>query len=74
MFLNEMCFYGEQLLASRTTPKLKDHPLLAVRDCLFDISAASLHIGSRSSIQNLRTRHAMMTGPTYHSGVIKNAK
>ena len=34
----------------------------AVRDCLFNIVAATLHIGSRSSIRNLRTRHAMVTG------------
>jgi hypothetical protein len=34
--------YGEGLLASRTTPKLEDHPLSAVRDCLFNIFAATL--------------------------------
>jgi hypothetical protein len=35
-------FHGEELLASRPTPKLKDHPLSAVRDCLFNIFAATL--------------------------------
>jgi len=28
-----------------------------VRDCLFNIFAATLHIGGSSSIRNLRTRH-----------------
>jgi hypothetical protein len=39
-----MIFYGEELLAPRPTPKLEDHPLSAVRDCLFNIFAATLHI------------------------------
>jgi hypothetical protein len=34
-------FYGEELLAPRPTPKLEDHPLSAVRDCIF---VATLHI------------------------------
>jgi len=50
------------LLAPRPTPKLEDHPLSAVRDCLFNILAATLHIGGRSSIRNLRTRHAVVRG------------
>jgi hypothetical protein len=37
-------FYGEVLLAPLPTPKLEDHPLSAVRDCLFNIFAATLHI------------------------------
>jgi len=49
------------LLAPRPTPKLEDHPLSAVRDCLFNIFAATLHIGGRSSIHNLRTRNAVVT-------------
>ena len=55
-------FYGEELLAPRPTPKLDDRPSLAVRDCLFNIFAAILHIGGRSSIRILRTRHAVVTG------------
>jgi hypothetical protein len=43
-FLNKLIFYGEGLLAPRPTPKLEDHPLSAVRDCLFDIFAATLTI------------------------------
>jgi hypothetical protein len=31
-------FYGEKLLAPRPTPKLKDRPLLVVRNCLPFIS------------------------------------
>ena len=51
----------------RPTPKLEDHPLSAVRDCLFNIFAATHHIGGRSSIRKLRTRHAMpwWQGTTY---------
>ena len=62
MFRNIVSFYGEELLASRPTQKLEYHPLSAVRDRLFNIFAATLHIGGRSSIRNLRTRHAVVTG------------
>ena len=57
-----MGFHGEALLAPRPNLKLEDHPLSAVRDCLFNIFAATLHIGGRSSIRNLRTRHVVVTG------------
>ena len=40
---------------------LEDHPLSAFRDCLFNIFAATLHIGGRSSMGNLWTRHAVVT-------------
>jgi hypothetical protein len=36
-------FYGEVLLTPRPAPKLEDHPLSAVRDCLFNVFAATLH-------------------------------
>jgi hypothetical protein len=62
LFRNMTRFYGEKLLASRPNPKLEDHPLSAVSDCLFNIFAATLHIGGRSSIRNLRTHHAVVTG------------
>jgi len=55
-------FYCEELLAPRPNPKKKDHPFLAVHDCLFNIFAATLHIGARSSFHNLMTRHAVTTG------------
>jgi hypothetical protein len=42
-------FYGEELLAPRSTPRLDDRPLSAVRDYLFNIFAASLHTWRASS-------------------------
>jgi hypothetical protein len=44
VFRNMEIFYGEELLAPRPTPKLEGHPLSAVRDCLFNVFAATLHI------------------------------
>jgi hypothetical protein len=35
VFRNMVIFYGEELLAPLPTPKLEDHPLSAVRDCIF---------------------------------------
>ena len=64
MFLNKV-FYREGLLAPRPTPKLEDHPLSAVDDSLFNLFAATLLIGGRSSIRNLRTCHALVTGTHY---------
>ena len=55
-------FNDEELLAPRPTSKLEDHPLSAVRDCLFNILLANLYIGGRYSNRNLRTRHAVVTG------------
>jgi len=49
------------LLAPRPTPKLENHPLSVVRDCLFITLETALHIGGRFSIRNLRTRHAVVT-------------
>jgi len=56
-----ICFYGEELLAPRPTPKLEEHSLSAVRDCVLNVFAANLHAGDRSSYRNLRTRHAVVT-------------
>jgi len=50
------------VLAPRPTPKLEDHALSVFRGFLFDIFAATLHIGGRSSIRNPRTRHSVVTG------------
>jgi hypothetical protein len=66
MIRNMIRFYGEELLAPRPTTKLEDHPLSAFRDCLFYILAATLHIGGRSSMGNLWTRHAVVQGLTNH--------
>jgi hypothetical protein len=41
---NMAIFYGEDLLAPRLIPKLKSYPLSAVRDCLFNVFTATLHI------------------------------
>jgi hypothetical protein len=43
LFRNILSFYGGELLALHPTTKLEDHPLSAVRDCLFSVFAASLH-------------------------------
>jgi hypothetical protein len=61
-FVTKIRFHDKELLAPCPIPKLKDHPLSAVRDCLFNIFAANLHIGGRSSNRNLRTRHVVATG------------
>jgi hypothetical protein len=65
MFRNYTSFYGEELFAPHPTPKLEDHPLSAVRDCLFNIFAATLHTVGRSSARNLRTRHVVLTGTLF---------
>ena len=74
-FRNKDSFYGEKFLAPRPTPKQEDHLLSAVHYCIFNIFAATLHVGGRSSIRNLRTRHAMLTGThlclVYHYLYIK---
>jgi hypothetical protein len=62
MCRNMTLFYSEELLAPRPTSTLEDHPLPAVRDCLFNIFAATLHTGDRSSIRNLTKHHAVVTG------------
>jgi len=56
MFRNKTCFYGEEFLAPRPVPKLS-----AFRDCLFNIFAATLRIGGRSSIRKLRMSHTVVT-------------
>jgi len=60
-FRNKASFYVEQLLAPLTTPKPEDHPSSAVRDRLFNIFAAALHIGGHSSNRNLMARHVLVT-------------
>ena len=44
MFSNVVRFYLEQFSAPRPTPKLEDHSLSVVRDCLFNIFTAVFHI------------------------------
>ena len=62
IFRNNIGFYGEELLAPCLNPKLEYNPLSAVRDCLLNIFASTLHIEGRCSIRNLRTSHAVVTG------------
>jgi hypothetical protein len=55
---NKLIFYGEEMLAPRQTPKLEDHPLSAVGDCLFNIFTAAL--------QNWRASPPITTNPFIH--------
>jgi hypothetical protein len=48
-FVSSLSSYGEELLTPRRTPKLEDHPMSAVRDCLFNIIAANIHTWRVSS-------------------------
>jgi len=61
-FGNEIRFNFEELLTPRPNPKLEDHPLSVVCDCLSNTFAATLHTGGPSSIRNLRRRHAVVSG------------
>ena len=70
MSRNKARFYGEDLWALRPNPKLQEHPFSAVRDCLFNIFAAGLQIGGRSS--NLVRAMPCWQGPTYHGGYSYN--
>ena len=54
--------YSKELLAPRPTSKLVDQFLLTVCNCLFNTFTATLYIGNHSSIHNLRTYQAMVTG------------
>ena len=62
MFRNYASLYGEELLTPRPTPKLEGQTFSAVLYCLFNILAANLQIGGRSSIRNLRKSHVLVTG------------
>jgi hypothetical protein len=55
MFLNVLSFYGEELLATCPTPKLEDHPLSTVRECLYGIFLATLCTW-KPFIRTMRTR------------------
>jgi len=61
-FCKKARFYGEELLLPRPTPKPKDHPLSAARDCLLNIFAAILHTGGRSSSHTLITLRVVVAG------------
>ena len=54
-------FYGEELFAPHPSPKLEYYRLSAVRNCLFNIFAATLHNGGHFSIHNMSTCNAFVT-------------
>jgi hypothetical protein len=60
-FRNNKIFYGEGLSAPRPTPKLKDHPLSAVSNCLFNIFAATLRTRRTSLHAQPEDAHAVVT-------------
>jgi hypothetical protein len=62
IFRNKLISYGEELLAPRQTTNMEDHPLSAVRDCLFNIFAAILHIWSRDSVVGVATGYGLDEG------------
>lgn len=49
---HEMATFHEELSEPRQIPKQEDHPLSAIRNSLFNIFAAILPTGIRSSIRN----------------------
>jgi len=54
-------FYGEKLLIPHSAPKLEDHHLSTVLNCLFNTSTATLQIWRLSAPSaNPRTRHAVV--------------
>jgi len=66
-FRNRKNVYDEGLLAPRPTPKLEDHPLSAVRNCLFNTFATILRIWRPSlhpQPEDAPCRNDM--GPTKH--------
>jgi hypothetical protein len=62
MFRDRAIFYGEELSAPLSTPKLEDHLLSAVHSYLFSIFATTHHIGGRSTTRNLRKHYTVVTG------------
>jgi hypothetical protein len=65
-------FYGVDLLAPCLASILEDHPLSALRRYLFTVFAATLHIGCRTSISNLKTRHVVLKGTEVLEKLFKN--
>jgi hypothetical protein len=55
-FRNKLVSYGEELLSPRPNPKLEEHLLSSVCDCLFNKFAAALHIWRPSPPSETRGR------------------
>ena len=64
VFLNMNVLQG-WVVSTSPNPQAGGPPLVGCPDCLFNLFAATLHKGGRSSIRNLRTRHAVVTGTHY---------
>jgi len=64
-------FYGKELLGNRPTPKLQDHPLWNIHDCLFNIFVVTLHTW-RPSPPSATPGRAMplWQEPTYHGQTV----
>jgi len=50
-FRKKLVFYSDEFLAPRPISKVEDYPLSALRDCLFNILAATLHIWRRLTLR-----------------------
>jgi hypothetical protein len=55
IFRNKLIFYGEEMLTPRPIPKLENHPLSAVRDCLFNIVTDLINASPGNSFVNTNT-------------------
>jgi hypothetical protein len=56
VFRNKYLVLRGRVVKPRPTPRLEDHPISAVRDCLFNIFAATLHIWRPSPLSATRGR------------------
>ena len=66
-FVTWLSFYGEELLASRPTPKLEDHLVSAVRECLFNIfSNYPPYLEAVPPSATWGRAVSWWQGPTYH--------
>jgi hypothetical protein len=52
-----LAFHGTGLLAPHSTLKMKDNPLQAVCDCLFNTSTAIFHLETMFPIHNPENIH-----------------
>ena len=50
------------VVSTSPNPKAGGPPLVCCPDCLFNLFVATFNSGGRSSIRNLRMRHAVVTG------------
>ena len=55
-------FLRRGVVSTSPKPQAGGPPIVGCPDCLVNTLAATLHIGGRSSIRNLRTRHYLVTG------------